>query len=525
MPKSRSSGGLRFADPPYTKYPVPMPRRPPTLVLAHAAALILAASGLSCGSGSRPGNPSAPVPANANAPGVPPASIPTSAPSATSTPPPSAPGSTANPSPATPPELVGPPFRPSGSASALDPSAVLDALERQITEGVARARESAVALEYSADGAAMGDRRMASGVVINTEGDIISVRIDAPSSASVAPIVARVASGRRLTAQWVASDDETGLTLLKIPPNLARPAAPAPRGPRVGIPVLVVGNPFGLAHSVGRGYVAGLNRRLELGPRQLGGLIQIDASLHPGDSGALLADLRGGWLGLIRSGLAVPLPKDPKSKGNEKDKEAKASRERETDHDLGFAITARDALWVSDQLRTYQRVDRAYLGVIVDEHSQVAGEPEGAVLGQVLADTPAGRAGLFAGDRVVAMDGRPVRSRHDFTDRLDRTPAEAEVTLDVVRGTGPSRQRTRVTAHTTKRPPMEPAPATVASSGPSDPPSTSSSASPKAKPADIRFTIPRDDKSDRDPDAPVHLDKSAKPKDDRDAAATHDPMR
>src|SRR5205807_6151280 len=99
-----------------------------------------------------------------------------------------------------------------------------------------------------------------------------------PPSAAV-PIVARVASGKRLAARWVASDPETGLTLLRIEPGSARPASPSPRGARVGVPVLVIGNPFGLAHSVGRGFVAGLGRRLDLGPRPLGGLIQLDVAL------------------------------------------------------------------------------------------------------------------------------------------------------------------------------------------------------------------------------------------------------
>ncbi len=205
---------------------------------------------------------------------------------------------------------------------------------------------------------------------------------------------------------------------------------------------------------------------------------------------------------MIRSGLAIP-----SAKGKDKDKE------RETDHDLGFAISARDVLWVSDQLRSYQRVNRAYLGVLIDEHSQVAGEPEGAVLGQVLANTPADRAGLIAGDRVVAIDGHAVRSRHDFTDRLDRTPAEAELTLDVIRGTGPSRQRTRVSALTTKRPSTEPEPTPTVS--------TSASASPKAKSADLRFTLPRDDKPDRDRDSDDHADK---PKGAHESASAHDPM-
>ena len=467
-----------------------MPCRSLTTVLAFAAALMLVVSGLSCGSGARPGGGRSPSSSGAAVPGE----ITGSAPTPAVNPSPTATAEPANPSPADVPELVGPPFRSGseasvpGNAPALAPSAVLDALERQIAEGVGRARESAVALEYSADGAATGDRRVASGVVINKEGDVLSIRIDPPSTA---PIVARMASGRRLTAQWVAADDETGLTLLKIPPNHARPASPAPRGARVGTAVLVIGNPFGLAHSVGRGYVAGLNRRLELGPRQLGGLIQVDASLHPGDSGALLADLRGGWLGVIRSGLAIP---STRGKG-------KPDHDRETDQDLGFAITARDALWVSSQLRAYQRVDRAYLGVIVDDPAHVAGEPQGAVLGQVLSDTPAERAGLMAGDRVVAIDGRPVRSRYDFTDRLDRTPAETAVTLDVIRGAGPSRQRTRVTAHTARRPPAEPPPSSLAASG-----SSSSEPPSKPKPADL-LTLPRDDKPDRAHNAEEHVEK------------------
>src|SRR6202041_1503810 len=68
--------------------------------------------------------------------------------------------------------------------------------------------------------------------------------------------------------------------------------------------VFVVGNPFGMGHSVSRGHVAALERALELGSRQLGGLIQIQAPLYPGDSGGAVVNLQGDWLGLIRSGLA-----------------------------------------------------------------------------------------------------------------------------------------------------------------------------------------------------------------------------
>ena len=98
------------------------------------------------------------------------------------------------------------------------------------------------------------------------------------------------------------------------------------------------------------------------------------------------------------------------------------------------------------------------------------------MLGRVLADTPGERAGLKSGDRVVALDGQPVRSPYDLTDRLDRTPADAEITLDLFRGSGPTRQPVRLTFRTSRRPPFEP-------SRPASASSKSRSAEPRANPS------------------------------------------
>jgi S1-C subfamily serine protease len=178
---------------------------------------------------------------------------------------------------------------------------------------------------------------------------------------------------------------------------------------------------------------------LELGPRQLGGLIQIAVALHPGDSGALVANLRGEWLGLIRSSLALPIPRRTR-KG---DRES----EPEHDHDLGFAIPARDALWIAEQLRTQGRVDRAYLGVRIDPGATT--DSPGAVLYGVLDDSPARHAGLQAGDRIVSLNGHPIESPGDLTDQLDRSLAGTDITLDLLRG---DRTEHR-TVHTISRPP------------------------------------------------------------------------
>jgi len=345
----------------------------------------------------------------------------------------------------------------------------LDDQERRLAEAIVRARESAVTLEYApADGPSEA-RRVATGVVINAAGDVLSIRIDPPPSA--APVIARDASGHRHPAQWVACDVETGLTLLRIKPGAARPIPAALREPRLGGQVLVIGNPFGLGHSVLRGHISGLDRRLELEPKPLGGLIQIAVALHPGDSGALVTNNRGEWLGLIRSGLALPAQR----------------RTRDHEPDLGFAIPARDALWVADQLRSQGRVDRAYLGVRIDPGATA--EQPGAVLLGVLDDSPASQAGLQAGDRIVTLNGHSIESPGDLTDRLDHTLAGTEILLDVLRGPR--------TEHRTVRTVSRPPPALKSTATPDPPTSSDPKAAPAPTPAapkadDLRLTLPRE---------------------------------
>ena len=289
------------------------------------------------------------------------------------------------------------------------PSSLTLALEAQhsLAESIDRAKASTLALQYEV-GTSNVERRVATGVVVSDAGDVLTVRVDPPAGAARESIVALDAAGHHHVARWVAADPETGLTLLKVDAHDITPIAPAQRPATLGAEVFLIGNPYGLAHSVSRGHVAGLARRLEIGTHTLGGLIQIQAPLHPGDSGALLADLEGGWLGLVRGGLAVG---------------------KKDDNDLGFAIPAQDALWVADQLRQYGKVDRAFLGIkLSTDIPNVSAE-----ISSVIAGSPAEQGGLLPGDRIVRIDQTPIATVSDLTDRLDRLRAGSEVAIELIR--------------------------------------------------------------------------------------------
>ncbi len=140
------------------------------------------------------------------------------------------------------------PASPSGDDAFL--LAALERLEQQIAAAMARARESVVSLEYTASDAPTGTRRIATGVVINHRGEMLSVKIDPTVSAepagtgtSPAPILARDYSGRRYVAHWIAADPETGLTLLQVAPSRRATDPRGDRGPKSGRSDLRPGQP------------------------------------------------------------------------------------------------------------------------------------------------------------------------------------------------------------------------------------------------------------------------------------------
>jgi Do/DeqQ family serine protease len=206
-------------------------------------------------------------------------------------------------------------------------------------------------------------------------------------------IAVTLQDGREYAAELVGSDRETDLAVIRIEAEeLSALPLFSDQNLRVGDFVVAVGNPFGLGQTVTSGIVSALGRS-GLRGLEYQNFIQTDASINPGNSGGALIDLGGRLIG-INTAIFTP------SGGNV---------------GIGFAIPASTAEYVMGQLVRYGEVRRGSLGVEVQDLDGRLREAldlsaqTGAVITRLAPDSPADRAGLRAGDVIVAIDDRPVR--------------------------------------------------------------------------------------------------------------------
>lgn len=282
----------------------------------------------------------------------------------------------------------------------------------------ARVLPSVVSIKVTtADGAATG-----SGVVLRQDGYLLTNHhVVARSGEAGATVVVLLADGSQESATVVGSTADYDLAVLKIEVSGLVPLVLGDSDTvQVGDPVVAVGAPLGLAGTVTSGIVSALNRPVVAGDgtdaTAFINAIQTDAAINPGNSGGPLVNTAGEVIG-INSAIAQPPGMATASGGS---------------IGLGFAIPSNQARRTAEQLIETGVATYPVIGVLLDpaytgEGVQVTTTPQNGVA-PVTSGGPADRAGIRAGDVILAIDGRPVTASDELVVAIrSRTPGDAVV--------------------------------------------------------------------------------------------------
>jgi serine protease Do len=208
-------------------------------------------------------------------------------------------------------------------------------------------------------------------------------------------IEVQFADEQRFEAEVVGLDPESDLAVLRILSE--QEFAFVPFGDSdalvVGEWVLAIGNPFGFGHTVTAGIVSAKGRLI--GQTNYEDFIQTDAAINPGNSGGPLVSMRGEVIGINSNIIS-------NSGGN---------------MGIGFAIPSNMTRKIYDQLITEGEVTRGWLGVSIQNLTPELARQfgmeglHGALVAEILGpDSPAGKAGLQAGDVIVGFNGKEIDS-------------------------------------------------------------------------------------------------------------------
>ena len=275
-----------------------------------------------------------------------------------------------------------------------------------------RARPAIVQIRVSgAQGEGSG-----SGVVFRSDGHLLTNFhvVDGADSVKVV-----MANGRELTGAVVGVDRDSDIAVVKV---TGGPYPVATLGSatelKVGQQAIAIGSPLGLAGgpSVTVGVVSALHRQVDsrTGPDLLD-MIQTDAPISPGSSGGALLDGAGNVIG-ITTAIAVS---EVGAEG------------------LGFATPIDLARLSADQIIATGRVVHVWLGVEgTDLDSSTAADLDidgGALVGRVVKDGPADKAGLAVRDVIIGIDGQAVANMGTLVVALRSHKPGDVVVLDVVR--------------------------------------------------------------------------------------------
>ncbi len=255
---------------------------------------------------------------------------------------------------------------------------------------------------------------LGSGVIVTKDGYILTNNhvVDEADEIKVA-----MSNKKEYTAKVVGKDSRTDVAVLKIEVEDV-PFATLANSEKVEVGDLVfaIGNPFGLSQTVTMGIVSALGRG-NLGIEEYEDFIQTDAAINPGNSGGGLFDAEGRLVGINTAIFS-------RTGGNQ---------------GIGFAIPVNLARYVLDRLVKDGKVDRGYLGVLIQELTPALAEGfnvpagKGALIGQVVEGSAADKAGIKRGDVILEVDGKTVKDDKHLRFTISQMAPGSTVKIKLVR--------------------------------------------------------------------------------------------
>ena len=256
-------------------------------------------------------------------------------------------------------------------------------------------------------------RSLGSGFIVSADGYVLT---NAHVVEGAEEIIVRTSDRREFVAIPVGADKRSDIALLKVEAtDLPTARIGSAKDLQVGEWVLAIGSPFGFEHSATAGIVSAKGRNLP--SENYVPFIQTDVAINPGNSGGPLFNLDGEVIGVnsqiySRTGGFMG---------------------------LSFAIPIDVAMDVVEQIKTKGRVSRGWLGVLIQDVTRDLAptfglsQPRGALVAQVLPDSPAATAGVNVGDVILSYNGKDVPTSSALPPLVGTTPVGESAHLDVLR--------------------------------------------------------------------------------------------
>ena len=279
--------------------------------------------------------------------------------------------------------------------------------------------EQVVYSQWSWYGQSQVESGAGSGVIISSDGYILTCAHVVSGASNITVSI----GDKDYPATLVGEDTTSDIAVVKVDATGLTPATVGNSDNlKVGESVMAVGNPLGeLGGTVTSGIVSALNRSVSIqGSSSVNtmSLLQMDASVSPGNSGGGLFNMNGELVGIVNA------------KSSDSDAEG-----------LGFAIPVNDAVKVAQELLENGYVTgRPYLGIsyyaVTDAQTaaQLGVNAYGVYIVEVVKGGPADKAGLQAGDRIVSVDGSEVATQSDLGTLMQNHKAGDAIQITVARG-------------------------------------------------------------------------------------------